>query len=108
MTAGGSLCRQPLKGFRRRSEVDRQLDTLVAPSGKLRDVGLNNIVRMLRLFNLCDVGTTTSAGAHAAKVPASFSTAVVGEAQWPLKVYHANSQRSGRISSIGAIHSFRS
>lgn len=52
-------CRQQ-RGFRRRSEVDRRLDSLVASNGKLRDPGPSSIIRMLRLFNLCDLGTSTS------------------------------------------------
>lgn len=45
----------PLK-FRRRSEVDRRLDELVGTSGRLKDASHDAVVRMLRLFNLCDVG----------------------------------------------------
>ena len=39
----------------RRSEVDRRLETLTGPSGRLRDPSAGNIIRVLRLFNLCDV-----------------------------------------------------
>jgi len=60
-------CRQQ-RGFRRRSEVDRRLDTLVAGNGKLRESGSHSIIRMLRLFNLCDLGTS-SHDAPADKVP---------------------------------------
>ena len=49
-----------MKGFRRRSEVDRRLDNLVGNSGKLRESGLSSIIKMLRLFNLCDLGSSTA------------------------------------------------
>lgn len=42
----------------KRSEVDRRLDSFVGPSGRLRDISQGSIVRMLRLFNLCDIGPT--------------------------------------------------
>eukprot|EP00887_Chlorella_sp_A99_P003835 scaffold11.g3835.t1 len=42
----------------RRSEIDRRLDELVGPSGRLRDVSHDAIVRFLRLFNLCEIGPT--------------------------------------------------
>ncbi|KAK9845360.1 hypothetical protein WJX81_004380 [Elliptochloris bilobata] len=43
-------------GWKRRSEVDRRLESLVGPAGRLRDTSTDAIVRMLRLFNLCDIG----------------------------------------------------
>ncbi|KAK9868684.1 hypothetical protein WJX84_008524 [Apatococcus fuscideae] len=50
---------QPMPGpagrQQRRSEVDRRLETLTGPSGRLRDPSAGNIIRVLRLFNLCDV-----------------------------------------------------
>jgi SET domain/AWS domain len=46
----------------KRSEVDRRLDSFVGPSGRLRDVSQGSIVRMLRLFNLCDIGPTVIKG----------------------------------------------
>ncbi|KAK9817923.1 hypothetical protein WJX72_004317 [[Myrmecia] bisecta] len=55
----------PLK-FKRRSEVDRRLDTLATSQGRLREPNTNNIVRMLRLFNLCDIAST---GAPALESP---------------------------------------
>jgi hypothetical protein len=68
---------QPWRGVRRRSEVDRRLDSLVAANGRLRDSHTDAVVRMLRLFNLCDVGpsltqadlapTTNGSAAAAAK-----------------------------------------
>ena len=56
------------KGFRRRSEVDRRLDHLVGISGKLRETGLNSIIKMLRLFNLCDLTSSGGPGSPGAKV----------------------------------------
>ena len=56
------------KGFRRRSEVDRRLDHLVGTSGKLRETGLNSIIKMLRLFNLCDLTTSSSSASPTIKV----------------------------------------
>lgn len=56
------------KGFRRRSEVDRRLDHLVGNSGKLRETGLNSIVKMLRLFNLCDLTSSGGSGPSDVKV----------------------------------------
>lgn len=35
--------------------MDRRLETLTGPSGRLRDPSAGNIIRVLRLFNLCDV-----------------------------------------------------
>lgn len=46
----------------RRSEVDRRLYMMVGTeSGRLRDSSTENIVRVLRLFNLCDIGPSSSA-----------------------------------------------
>ena len=68
-----------MKG-RKRSEVDRRLDTLVGPSGKLKDGSMAAVVGMLRLFNLCDVAPTITQadlprpgrqGRAASPVPAS-------------------------------------
>lgn len=53
---GAGASAQPWRGVRRRSEVDRRLDSLVAATGRLRDSNTDAVVRMLRLFNLCDVG----------------------------------------------------
>jgi len=50
----------------RRSEVDRRLDVLVGASGRLRETDQAGIVRMLRLFNLCDVGGVVEGGGGAA------------------------------------------
>ena len=44
-------------GFKRRSEVDRRLDSLLNQRRVLRDPNPQNITALLRLFNLCDVGT---------------------------------------------------
>ena len=46
-----------MKG-KKRSEVDRRLDILIGPSGKLRDGSTTAVIGMLRLFNLCDVAPT--------------------------------------------------
>ena len=44
-----------MKG-KKRSEVDRRLDLLVGPAGKLKDgSSTTTVIGMLRLFNLCDV-----------------------------------------------------
>lgn len=40
---------------KRRSEVDRRLQILVGPSGRLQEPSFENILRLLRLFNLCDI-----------------------------------------------------
>ena len=48
-----------MKG-KKRSEVDRRLDILVGPSGKLKDGATSAVVGMLRLFNLCDVAPTVA------------------------------------------------
>ena len=47
---------------KRRSEVDRRLDSLINPkgSGALKDVQQNTVLRLLRLFNLCDLGTNSA------------------------------------------------
>ena len=42
----------------RRSEVDRRLDNLLGPSGRLRDNTAKSVLSVLRLFNLCDIGPT--------------------------------------------------
>jgi hypothetical protein len=56
--------------FRRRSEVDRRLDALVGHHGRLKDSATDSIVRMLRLFNLCDVGPTITQADVAATLAA--------------------------------------
>lgn len=43
-----------MKG-KKRSEVDRRLDILVGPAGKIKDGSTAAVIGMLRLFNLCDV-----------------------------------------------------
>ena len=48
-----------MKG-KKRSEVDRRLDILVGPSGKLKDGATSAVVGMLRLFNLCDVAPSVA------------------------------------------------
>jgi hypothetical protein len=48
----------PGKGFKKRSEIDRRLDALLFPSGKLRDPSRSNVIKVLRMFNLCDIGPT--------------------------------------------------
>ena len=47
---------------KRRSEVDRRLDSLINPkgSGALKDVQQNTVLSLLRLFNLCDLGTNSA------------------------------------------------
>lgn len=46
---------------RRRSEVDRRLDSLVNQSTRaLRQANRTNVLKLLRLFNLCDVSTNTA------------------------------------------------
>jgi hypothetical protein len=50
-------------GFKKRSEVDRRLDSLVGPSGRLRDASRASIVGLLRMFNLCDIGPSRGQGA---------------------------------------------
>ncbi|MEW5296794.1 MAG: hypothetical protein WDW36_000048 [Sanguina aurantia] len=42
--------------FKKRSEIDRRLDGLVAASGRLKDSSKQNIIKVLRMFNLCDIG----------------------------------------------------
>ena len=61
----GGQPRRPVQGVKpwvmkgkKRSEVDRRLDTLVGPSGKLKDGSMAAVIGMLRLFNLCDVAPT--------------------------------------------------
>ncbi|KAG2485616.1 hypothetical protein HYH03_015679 [Edaphochlamys debaryana] len=39
-----------------RSEIDRRLDEVVGASGRLKDPSRQNIIKVLRLFNLCDIG----------------------------------------------------
>lgn len=83
----GGQPRRPVQGAKpwvmkgkKRSEVDRRLDTLVGPSGKLKDGSMAAVVGMLRLFNLCDVAPTITQadlprpgrqGRAASPVPAS-------------------------------------
>lgn len=58
-----------LQAPRRRSEVDRKLDALVGPSGKLRDTSTQVTVKFLRLFNLCDFSSGVQGSAAAVPVP---------------------------------------
>jgi hypothetical protein len=46
---------------RRRSEVDRRLDGLIGMHGRLREATFDNVLRLLRLFNLCDIAPTVVA-----------------------------------------------
>ncbi|KXZ54200.1 hypothetical protein GPECTOR_5g294 [Gonium pectorale] len=39
-----------------RSEIDRRLDEVVGSNGRLKDPSRQNIIKVLRLFNLCDIG----------------------------------------------------
>ena len=43
---------------RRRSEIDRRLDEFLSSSGRLKDSSERSVVKLLRLFNLCDIGPT--------------------------------------------------
>ena len=46
---------------KRRSEVDRRLDSLIHQSSRaLRQVNRNTVLKLLRLFNLCDLGTNSA------------------------------------------------
>ncbi len=46
---------------RPRSEVDRRLDSLIhQSSGVLRHVNRSTVLKLLRLFNLCDLGTNSA------------------------------------------------
>ena len=46
---------------KRRSEVDRRLDSLINQSTRaLRQVNRNTVLKLLRLFNLCDLGTNSA------------------------------------------------
>ena len=67
----------------RRSEVDRRLDSLTGPSGRLKDPNAGNIIRVLRLFNLCDVDPLPTQsppkGARAAHSPPQSVSAPVKE-----------------------------
>eukprot|EP00798_Chlamydomonas_sp_ICE-L_P005065 gene5065-34860_t len=48
---------------RKRSEIDRRLDSLIGPSGRLKDASHMNIINVLRMFNLCDMGQGCPSGA---------------------------------------------
>ena len=51
---------EPVKE-KRRSEVDRRLDSLINQSSRaLRQVNRNTVLKLLRLFNLCDLGTNSA------------------------------------------------
>ena len=46
---------------KRRSEVDRRLDSLINQSSRaLRQVNRTTVLKLLRLFNLCDLGTNSA------------------------------------------------
>ena len=46
---------------KRRSEVDRRLDSLISQSSRaLRQVNRTTVLKLLRLFNLCDLGTNSA------------------------------------------------
>eukprot|EP00210_Caulerpa_lentillifera_P004802 g4584.t1 len=53
-----STTRSRLDPDRRRSEVDLSLDDITAESGKLYNPSRRNIVKVLRLFNLIEIGKT--------------------------------------------------
>ncbi|GAX78574.1 hypothetical protein CEUSTIGMA_g6014.t1, partial [Chlamydomonas eustigma] len=62
---------KPGAGFKRRSEIDRRLDSLIGQTGRLRDPSKQNIVKVLRMFNLCDIAP--AAAASSSKPPMSIS-----------------------------------
>ncbi|GIL91288.1 hypothetical protein Vretimale_10000 [Volvox reticuliferus] len=39
-----------------RSEIDRRLEEVVGSNGRLKDPSRQNVIKVLRLFNLCDIG----------------------------------------------------
>lgn len=45
-----------------RSEVQRRLESMIGKSGRLKETGSKSVVQFLRLFNLCDLGTTVMEG----------------------------------------------
>jgi histone-lysine N-methyltransferase SETD2 len=69
----------PRGAARRRSEVDRRLESMVGPSGRLRDAAPASVMRLLRLFNLCDIGPTVARAEGAAGRAASGSRGSAGE-----------------------------
>ena len=48
-----------MAGFKRRTEIDRKLEMMVGPSGRLRPEYMEKkpIIDFLRLFNLCDISS---------------------------------------------------
>lgn len=52
--------------------MDRRLEAMVGVSGKLKEMNNTTVVRMLRLFNLCDLGTASTESPSATKVAVAF------------------------------------
>ena len=59
---GGAWMSGSISRGQRRSEVDRRLALLLGERGRFRDAATPEIVAVLRLFNLCDVGVTGASG----------------------------------------------
>lgn len=57
MPSGPSRPGDKSSNRRLRSEIDRRLEEVLGPSGRIKDPSRANIIKVLRLFNLCDMGT---------------------------------------------------
>lgn len=57
---GGTVVQN--RTFVPRSEVQRRLESMIGKSGRLKETGSKSVVQFLRLFNLCDLGTTVMEG----------------------------------------------
>ena len=60
--------------------------TQVGPTGRLRDTSTDAIVRMLRLFNLCDIGPASDDARRKGPGGTPFSSPAAAQAQAPAPV----------------------
>ncbi|GLC55996.1 hypothetical protein PLESTB_001053200 [Pleodorina starrii] len=55
--AGGAGGGSAAANRKLRSEIDRRLDEVVGNHGRLKDGSRQSVIKVLRLFNLCDIGS---------------------------------------------------
>lgn len=68
--------------------MDRRLEAMVNPAGRLRDMGPTSVVKMLRLFNLCDLGTAAQVSPPGtAKVHRNPGPPLLGETLFQILVH---------------------
>ena len=91
-----------VRGFRRRSEIDRQLDALIGPSGRLKEASRLNIIKVLRMFNLCDIAPSRTGPSRPLPLPPQIPTTCEDRAGYFIGSAATNSAAGGGPASTGA------